>query len=278
MSREWINDKGYLTYAINSEQTDYLQMAYYLAQSIKDTQKINNITLATDSKTHLQLTDKQREIFDEVIIISPPAQSGKNFRHEATAFAITPYKRTIKVEADMLFTANHDHWWEILDQKPLCFTTDVKTYWGDKIIRRDYRKLFDDNYLPNVYTALYYFQYTKEANAFFNIVNAIYRNWDWFKTEYLINCRYDHPVSDEVFAIAVKIFGEENCTIPNLLSFVHMKNKLQNLPPVDPWWEYLHFEKNNHYINIGHFRQNIPLHYHEKSFTNILGQYYDYKV
>lgn len=276
--RQWIGDQGYLTYAINNEHTDYLQMAYYLACSIKETQTINGITLATDSATHAQLTDKQREIFDEVVIISPTAQTGKNFRHEASAWSITPYKRTIKVEADMLFTANHDHWWEILDQKFLCFTTDVKTYWGDTITNRYHRTLFDDNCLPNVYTALYYFQYSKESQQFFTLVNAIYRNWDWFKTYYLKNCRYEHPVSDEVFAIAVKIFGEEQCTLPAPLSFVHMKNRLQDIPPGEHWWEFASFEKNEHYKNVGFHRQTLPLHYYDKKFVNVLGQYYDRTV
>ena len=124
-----------------------------------------------------------------------------------------------------------------------------------------------DYLLPDVYTALYYFRYTQESQKFFTLVRQIYEQWTWFRDQYLVNCRYENPVTDEVFAIAAKLFGEQRCTLPIAVpAFVHMKNSLLDLPNDAPWWEYLYRELNDEGVKIGHHKQRLPLHYHYKDF------------
>ena len=268
--REWTADKGYLTFAFNTKDTDYLSMAYLLAESIKETQKINNISLVVDPATAERIKDKHEDIFDRIIMLGKPIVAHKDFSHETRTWDITPYRCTIKAEADMLFTHSVDHWWPILDERDIVFTTDVYKPDNTLITDRSQRKIFDDNDLPNVYNALYYFRYTAQSQQFFALVKRIFSEWEWFRDQHLINCRYEHPVADEVFALAVKIFGVEQCTLPQPVpAFTHMKNQLIGLPLEDHWWEYLHWEKSADGLRIGHHQQRLPMHYHDKQFARI---------
>jgi hypothetical protein len=102
---------------------------------------------------------------------------------------------------------------------------------------------------------------------FFNLVAEIYANWTWFRDSYLINCRYDDPVSDEVFALACKIFGEDKTTITgDIPAFVHMKNAGQGLADSIPWHDQIYFQKNDNGVTVGFHKQWAPLHYCDKSF------------
>jgi hypothetical protein len=267
MAREWIGEQGYLTFALNKKDTNYLAMAYLLAESIKDTQKINNISLAIDHDTAPYIKTKHEKMFDRIIMLGKREAVRKDFAHEARTWDITPYKCTIKAEADMLFTHSVDHWWPILDERDVVFTTDVFKIDHTVATNRSQRRLFDDNDLPNVYNALYYFRYTAESKRFFDIVKRIFAEWAWFRDHLLVNCRYEDPVADEVFAIAVRIFGEELCTLPQPVpAFIHMKNPLLEIPNDAPWWEYLYWERSGSDVRIGNYQQHLPVHYHNKLF------------
>lgn len=262
MAREWIDDKGYLTFAYNTRDTNYLELAYRLAESIKDTQKINNISIAIDSTTVQQLKTKHTEMFDK-IIMRGKAHQRKDFSHQESAWDITPYKQTIKIESDMFMTSSIDHWWSIMDERDIVLCTDVFKHTGELATDRTSRRVFDDNHLPNVYNAITYFRYTKESKRFFDIVKMIHADWPWYRDSFLKNCRYEHPVTDEVFAIAAQIFGIEKCTLPfPVPAFLHMKNSMLDIPNTGSWWEYLAVESNR----IGHYAQRLPVHYHRKNF------------
>jgi hypothetical protein len=269
--------QGYVIVACNTADINYLEHAYHLAVSIKDTQKINNVSVIANAPAVTELQDKHRRVFDNVIPVMIDESDTKNFTAEYRVWERSPYKQTIKIEADMLLTSNIDHWWAILDQKDIVLTNQVVTYRNDIITNRSQRKLFDDNQLPDVYSGLYFFRYSRNSQYFFNLVKQIFQNWSWFRDHYLINCRYQYPVTDEVFAIAANMFGIENCTLSGSIpSFVHMKNQLQNLPTSDPWWEYIWFEKTNTQVNVGFYKQTLPLHYNNKKFLKVLNDQTNY--
>ena len=257
--------QGYLTIACNTPDINYLQHAYLLAESIKDTQQINDISLIANDRALAEIQDKHRKIFSNIIPIQVD-ETRKDFTAEAKVWHLSPYKQTIKIESDMIMSASIDHWWSIMDAKDIVFTTDVFKHDGTMITDRSQRQLFDNNLLPNIYTGLYYFRFSKDSQAFFSLVNDIYNNWEWFKNN-LKNCRYDHPVTDEVFAIAANIWGIERCTLSQSVpAFVHMKNPLLGLPKDAAWWEYLCYEKSNGNVRIGNHQQHLPVHYCNKLF------------
>ena len=104
---------------------------------------------------------------------------------------------------------------------------------------------------------------------FFNLIKAITYNWSWFRDQYLKNCRYEEPVSDEVYAIACKILGTNLTTsTADFPTFVHMKPAGQNLHDNKPWFEQVYVEKNQNDLTVGFFRQYLPFHYVDKTFAS----------
>jgi len=101
------NGQGFLTFAHNTPDVNYVDMAYLLALSVKRSCTINNFSVVVTQGT--TLSDAQRDVFDHVIEIpeTPP------FYSECLAWELSPYKETFKLECDMLVPRSIDHWWNV---------------------------------------------------------------------------------------------------------------------------------------------------------------------
>jgi len=275
--------RGFLCIAQNSGETDYLRMAYLQALSCKITQYAhrNSFSVIVDRETADCLEQKHIDVFDNIIVLKNDlAQNSKvKMQNECQVFKYSPYKQTIKTEADMLFTSNYDFIWDHWAFDKFHFCTHVYTYDGHLIKDRSQRQLFDDSLLPDVYSAWTYFTYDLECKEFYDTMRLIIDDWDYYRDSYLVNCRYDEPRTDEVYALACKILD-----IPYKGSgygFLHMKPKLQRLGLHQSWTEQLDLDVNADLnVTIGGYRQNKPLHYVEKTFVTdeLLSRYeYGYK-
>jgi hypothetical protein len=265
--KSFLDQQGYFTFAQNTESVNYLELAYAQAASIKQTQKINKYAVAVDSETKKLITDKHQKVFDYVVdIVDPVANAMGN---EWQAWQLTPFKETIKLESDILFTTNVDHWWTGLRLQEVCFTTKVRDYFGRVSKDRSYRKFFDENNLPDVYTGMYYFRFGQQSLKLFQLAFAIYSNWEYFRDN-LKNCREELPSTDVVFAIAARLLGVELCTNPALdyPSFVHMKGSVNHLHSSANWQNILQHELNSTELTINFNRQLWPVHYYQKDFIN----------
>jgi hypothetical protein len=265
--KSFLDQQGYFTFAQNTESVNYLELAYAQAASIKQTQKINKYAVAVDSETKKLITDKHQKVFDYVVdIVDPVANAMGN---EWQAWQLTPFKETIKLESDILFTTNVDHWWTGLRLQEVCFTTKVRDYFGRVSKDRSYRKFFDENNLPDVYTGMYYFRFGQQSLKLFQLAFAIYSNWEYFRDN-LKNCREELPSTDVVFAIAARLLGVELCTNPALdyPSFVHMKGSVNHLHSSANWQNILQHELNGTELTINFNRQLWPVHYYQKDFIN----------
>jgi hypothetical protein len=263
----FLDQQGYFTFAQNTQSVNYLELAYAQAASIKQTQKINKYAVAVDSETKKLITDKHQKVFDYVVdIVDPVANAMGN---EWQAWQLTPFKETIKLESDILFTTNVDHWWTGLRLQEVCFTTKVRDYFGRVSKDRSYRKFFDENNLPDVYTGMYYFRFGQQSLKLFQLAFAIYSNWEYFRDN-LKNCREELPSTDVVFAIAARLLGVELCTNPALdyPSFVHMKGSVNHLHSSANWQNILQHELNGTELTINFNRQLWPVHYYQKDFIN----------
>ena len=104
------------------------------------------------------ITDQQvhHEEFDHVVVLKEDHSQQQEWKlnNEWQVFELTPFKHTIKLEADMLFTHNTDWWWNHLHQHNLIFSYDCRSYSYNLVTRTPYRNLFDRNGLPNVYSAM----------------------------------------------------------------------------------------------------------------------------
>jgi hypothetical protein len=106
-------------------------------------------------------------------------------------------------------------------------------------------------------------------------MRVIVDDWDYYRDNYLVNCRYDEPRTDEVYALALKILDIK--PRDSGFGFVHMKSELQRCFSKQPWQDQLHWDIQNDFTPvIGHYKQTRPLHYVEKSFCTdeLIDRYY----
>lgn len=273
--------KGFLTFAQNNETTDYLTLAYCQALSIKCSQKeVKSYAVIVDAATNALITDKHRAVFDYIIVLpeDESANDSWKLKNEWQAWWLTPFKETIKVESDMLFSTSIDHWWSGLQQREVVLTSSVRNYEGNIATSRAYRKLFDTNALPDVYNGLMYFRYGRTSLEFFIYAKYIFHNWSKFKNELLYECSDEEPTTDVVFAIAALMLGVENCTNPALTypTFAHMKGAMQGWGIGEDWTERLYSQiDDNLNITAGFTRQQYPFHYYQKTFITdkVISQY-----
>lgn len=260
--------RGFFTFAVNTDDVDYLELAYLQALSIKCTQKENLYAVAVDSKTRAQLQERHVQLFDYIIEFEHDATGERGFTFEHRALELSPFKETIKLESDIIFTRSIDHWIDIWRLRDVCMSHGCKDYMQDQATTRRYRKVFDDNDLPDVYNGIMYFRYSSFATRFFNTARVLFENWEAVATQGLLNCRDTTPTTDVVYALTANLLGPELCHLPeaDFLNFVHMKpavNKWQD----QNWTEIVNYEFDGTMLKINNCNQYSPVHYYEKSFA-----------
>ena len=263
--------QGFFTIAQNTADVDYLRLAYLQALSIKLTMPGSLYAVAVDKHTLESVTEDYRKVFDYVIIIEndEAVDDDWKLRNEWQAFFLTPFKETIKLESDIVFTRSVAHWWHVFRLKNIVLSQGCKDYYGDLSKDRTYRQLFDDNELPDVYNGLMYFRYSPEAAEFFWYARLIFQNWSTVKDQ-LIKCYDDYPTTDVVYALAAKIISEEKCTIPGVdfINFTHMKPDINKLSQQIAWHDLVVTETEAPMVRINNINQYHPLHYQDKSWVS----------
>jgi hypothetical protein len=267
--REFKAQLGFLTIAQNTAEVDYLRLAYVQAQNIKATQPNSNYAVIVDSDTAKLVTDEHRSVIDYVIEL--PIDHAKDelwkMSNEWQVFSLTPFKETIKLESDLLFTRDISHWIQGLRLRDICFSLNCYNYQEEQVTSSPYRTVFANNDLPNVYTGMYYFRFSHTSAEFFRLARQLYANWADVAKQ-LIQCDAQ-PSTDLVFAVAAKITGIDVCTIPSLefFKFTHMKSQIQGWSDQQPWTDYVNVEHDGNIIRINNTNQYQPVHYYEKNFV-----------
>lgn len=266
---------GFLTIASNTNEVDYLKLAYVQALSIKDTQKNNRFAVIVDENTNKYIEEKHRKVFDYII---PTEKSTTGpYGLEPKCFWLTPFKETIKVESDILFTTSIDHWLPLFRLQDLVLSYGCKNYLNEISTSRKYRKIFDDNNLPDVYNGLMYFRYNQTSADFFRLADRIFENWTAV-SNVLLNCRDEIPTTDVVYGICAAVIGKEKCCIPsaNFINFTHMKPAINHFEDDTEFDEVFVTEFNEGMIRINNINQLHPLHYNKKNFIdNKMLEYYE---
>jgi len=265
--------QGFLTIAANTSETDYLELAYLQALNVKATQRIKSFAIIVDADTKQQIRDYHKKAFD--YIIETPASTTGPYGLETSAFWLTPFKETVKLESDLLLPLSVDHWWNAFRLRDVVLSYGCKDYKQNASLSRRYRKFFDDNDLPDVYNGLMYFRFSQTAADFFRLAAEIFNNWTVIQDN-LKNCRDDYPTTDVVYAITAKVIGQELCTLPSIdfINFVHMKPAINGFPELEKFSEIYFTEFNQGMIRINNLNQYHPVHYYEKDFPK--KEMYDY--
>ena len=140
-------ERGYLIPAIDTEETNYVACAERLADSIRQWHPDANITILT------------RDML-------PYGDQG-GWANDWQMFAASPYRQTIKLEADMIAASPVDHWWTLFEKRDVVVSQGARTFYNEPAQSRFYRKFFDANNLPDVYNAVTYWRLSKTAQEFF---------------------------------------------------------------------------------------------------------------
>jgi hypothetical protein len=272
--------QGFVTFAQNTEDVNYLELAYLQCLNIKATQKYNSYAVIVDAATKELVNDAHCNTFDYIIDLpvdhNDPANTRK-FANEWQVFRLTPFKETIKLESDLLFTRSIDHWWTAFRLKNVCLSTGAKSFNGINSTVRKYRELFDANNLPDVYNGLMYFRFSQEAAGFFQAAQYIQYEWATVRTG-LKKCFEDEPSTDVLYALAALLVGEEVVTMPSMdfINFVHMKSGFNGWSDTRSWLDTVMAERDGDVIRINNLNQYDPVHYYDKTYaTKELIEYYE---
>lgn len=272
--------QGFVTFAINTPEVDYGRLAYLQCLNIKATQQENKYAVIADEATYNSFNNRQLDAFDYVIRL-PEEFDQSPFEAEPYVFSLTPFKETIKLESDLLFTRSIDHWWTAFRLRDVCLGNGAKNVMDTPSAIRKYRQLFDANRLPDVYTGLMYFRYTKTAMQFFELARFVFQEWNFIKT-YLEGVDLElNPTTDVVYALAALILGEEAVTMPSMdfINFVHMKSGFNGWSDARSWLETVMHERDGDVIRINNLNQYAPVHYYDKTYaTQELIEYYEQRL
>jgi hypothetical protein len=254
-----IEEQGYLIAAWNSPTVDYFNCAKALAQTLKHWHPDARVCLVTDQ----DITDP---VFDHVRVITR-TNLHNAYADDWQVFYQSPFRETIKLEADMWITSSIDHWWNLFRKRDLVISTGCKTWQGQSSTARNYRRVFDDNHLPDVYNAITYWRLSPTAKEFFGLVRNIFEHW----TEYrkLLKFPEDVPSTDLVYAVAAHIIGPESVTLPfaTYPKIVHMKRHHAGTQTED-WTKELIWEWDQGNLRVQTLAQSGAFHYHVKPTLN----------
>lgn len=234
---------------------DYVKCAQALEYSIKKTMPDSNVTIVTTEM--LPYGDQAPDTFWKL-------------QNDWQVYEASPYEYTIKLEADMYLPQSIEYWWDILKDRDLVVSTNIRNFRQELSDNRYYRRFIDDNNLPDCYNAITYFKKSELAEKFYKINRDIWENWEEYKA--ILKCKVDEAATtDWVYAIACHILGVENTTLPEFkqMSMVHMKQYINNSSS-EIWMESLVPELLPHSFRINTFPQRYPVHYHIKSFANYI--------
>jgi len=124
----------------------------------------------------------------------------------------SPYRQTIKLEADMLCASPIDHLWSLFEHRDVVVSQGARNFYNQTATGRHYRKIFDANNLPDLYNAITYWRVSKTATEFFRLVRLIFTHWDQYRT--LLKFPDEQATTDVVYAVAAQILGAETVTLP----------------------------------------------------------------
>ena len=263
------NERGYLVVAQNNKDTNYISCAEALAMSIRLVEPAAKICLLTD-KTY------KNPVFDYVELFPFGDRSGDadwKLQNDWQCFYASPFRETIKLEADMIVPHNISHWFDICSIQDVVCTIGAKNYHNQPAQSRYYRKIFDENNLPDVYNAITYWRLSQTAQIFFDTVRMIFENWEEVMKE--LKFGTGQPLNtDLAYSIALVVLGVENHTLPGIgPSMIHMKSQINGISSED-WTQELIWEMHPGSFRINTVEQMWPVHYHVKSFAAVLQEQY----
>lgn len=241
-----MRERGYLIMAIDDHTDQYLRCAHALRSSLHQWHPDADVTIITNKD------------------LKYPQQLGH--ANDWQAWYVSPYRETIKLEADMLITSPFDHWWTLFEKRDVVINQGARDWQGQAENSRRYRKFIDDNDLADVYNAITYWRRSETAREFFAVVRDIFERWSLYRG--LVKFAEDEPSTDFVYAMAAEIVGRDRVTLPPGLGpqITHMKAGVTARVP-NNWSQNLVWEYHDDGLRINTWQQWGAFHYQDKSWV-----------
>ena len=218
--------KGFLLYAHNNEEIEYLKIACVTASMIRYNLGKHSITVVTDQNSYDYTSKniKVEDYIDNIIIAEKDldfkAKNHRNYRdtnhsvkvlpfynaNRCDAYDISPYDETIVMDVDYLI-----------------FSDSLNACWGHKndiMLHRDVQdiqfarsesyKRISDFSISMYWATVVYFKKTPYVESFFNVVKDVKENWNYYKDLYEIpGMLYRNDYSFSVAAHVMNGFKSE---------------------------------------------------------------------
>lgn len=205
--------KGILLFALNSEM-DYVKLAVKLTERIKNYLNLP-VTVITDSDNYLR-TNFTANLFDSIIKKHDDTDQTKKFSdghgfseryvwknsNRASAYQLTPYEQTLVLDVD--YVINSDFLLNVFNQDAdfLCFKKSCDLAGWRNTSEFEYLNQYS---IPFYWATVFYFTKTKNNELFFNLVDYIRANWEYYRLIYQINDKKYR--NDYAFSIAIHILN-----------------------------------------------------------------------
>ena len=215
--------KGFLIHAFSSEHIDYGKLAVCCALAIKSTLQNNSVTVIMDGKTKYKTTsvfskDIIKTAFDKIIVPDERFQSEKrthfdspwyNFQSEfnnqsrVLSYKYSPYDETILLDSDYIVMNDclDDVWG---NDEDLLINNEAIDLKHEKFGSIEEEKLSKYG-VPMYWATLVYFKKSPFSEMFFELVNYIRDEYEFFQFLYGFNKGVYR--NDFSFSIAVHIIN-----------------------------------------------------------------------
>jgi len=194
--------KGFLIYAENTSDVNYVQQAYALALSIQVSQtEYKNVTLVTNDI----VPKKYQKVFDKIIPTpwkddSLPTRYAVQDRWKL--YHISPYDETIVLDSDMLLLEDISTWWDYCQNYDITYCSSIMNHKLEPVIDTVHRQAFISNNLPSPYCALHYFKKSTTAYEFYKILQFVITHWEFCRGTFAPKSDQLIPSMDLATAIA----------------------------------------------------------------------------
>jgi hypothetical protein len=220
---------GAVIFAQNNGAIDYVKIATFSAKQLKHYLNIP-VSLITDSPDAVTDTD----VFDQIIVISSNTTQTKKF-HDGTLssknlvwknqsrsqiFDLTPYDTTLVIDSDyiinssvLLPTFNSNSNFQIYRS-----SLDLASWRNTSSFDR-----LNQYSIPFYWATVFVFKKDEFTQAFFNIVDNIKLNWEYYRLLYTIDSKVFR--NDFAFSIAIHIMnnnttGEFATALPGSMTYI----------------------------------------------------------
>lgn len=249
---------GAVIFAQNNSSIDYVKLAIFAASRIKTFLNIS-VSIITDSSDWMLKTyTAESKIFDQIIKIENTSTYNQKRFNDGTlsskflewknlarnsVYDLTPYDKTLVIDSDYIINSsllsnalNSDNSFQIYkDSLSLSLWRDSTEF-----------KRINQYSIPFYWATTFVFEKTLEVKSFFDIINDIKTNWQYFRTLYSIEVptfRNDFAFSIAIHLMNAKSSGVFAHELPGKMVYISDRDLLISIE--DKKMKFL-LEKENH--------------------------------